>query len=260
MRGAIAHASAAGGRGADRVPPRMASVAVTPFAVRYRPAGGVLSGLTPGFRLRRHRPARVERTCSLSATRSWTTLRAVRSRTRRPLARRAGRCLRARFLEHGDLIVFPLLSIQTLKHIADRWALWLSVDWFAGWAREGPGRPRAVQRPAVSQWRSLVRDRAGPRGDPTGHGANRRGRRSAGVGQTRRLRTGFRAGGAAGRGTSALPAARSPSTWVTLGLFPTRRPLPSPVLPMPPPPTGPVVTPPRMVHWFGRNGSLSFNW
>ena len=197
--------------------------------------------------------------CCLSATRSWTTLRAVRSRTRRLLAVRAG-AFGLGFSSTGGFIVFPLLSVQTLKHIGDRWALSLSVDWFGGWLERAPvtSTPYDDRLSLNSNRWSEVELRF--RSDPSGHGANRRRRRWHARPDTRTACGRF-AGGGRARGAWAFTGCCVPGAGSRWAIFPTVGGRYRPKILTPPPnPTGPVVIPPRVVHWVGATGQIAFFW
>ena len=114
------------------LPKRMASASMRVTAVHYEPtdAQGVL--VVPGFRL------------GITDHLEWADLLGLRYAflDDRPADGRApmpfSLALRAGLLGIGyssldGMIVLPVVSLDALKHIADRWALSLGADWQAQW-------------------------------------------------------------------------------------------------------------------------------
>ena len=240
------------------LPRRMASVAVAPFVGRSQPAGGFYSGLTPGFRL------------GVTDRLEWTDLLSLRyafldDAPESPLAHapislavQAG----ARgfgFSSTDGFIVLPLLSVQALKHVGDRWALSLAAGWFAGWAE----RRTATSTPYDD--RLVLTSNRWSEVELVGRATRQ---------LTERIAVG--AGGTLGQmqdcvwtfcgwrtreGSGGLHLLVRPWRWLTVGVFPSVGGRYRPEILTPPPnPTGPVAIPPRVVHWVGATGQVAFFW
>ena len=114
------------------LPKRMASASINVTAIHYEPTDtqGVLT--TPGFRfgITDH----LEWVDVLGLRYAFLDDRPADGRAPMPLslALRAG-LLGIGYSSAEGMIVLPTVSLDALKHVGDRWALSLSLDWTAQW-------------------------------------------------------------------------------------------------------------------------------
>src|SRR3954470_21535756 len=114
------------------LPKRMASASINVTAIHYEPtdAQGILT--TPGLRL--GITDRLEWADLLSLRYAFLDDRPIDGRAPMPLslALRAG-LFGIGYSSLEGLFLVPIVSLDALKHVSDRWALSLSVDWTAQW-------------------------------------------------------------------------------------------------------------------------------
>ena len=164
------------------------------------------------------------------------------------------------FSSADGFIVLPLLSVQALKHVGDRWALSASADWFAQWVERVPEGATAPYDGRLfttrSRWSEVQIDLSALRQltERIAVGAG------AAAGQMQDCASTFCAWSSRD-GSLRVGLVARPWRWLTLSVFPSvgARYRPE-ILIAPPTPIGPVEIPPHVVHWVGASGTAAFFW
>ena len=242
------------------LPRRMASVALRGFAAHYEPTDVRRNNLLLGFRYAF--TDRLEWVDLLSVRYALLDDRPMEGRPARPisLAVRAG-ATGMGYSSLNGFIIFPVVSIEALKHIADRWAIQLTVHWSALWQQ---GSTTFLPSPYTATLGF------------TGNAASSLTFRG---GATRQLAERVALGASASLtqttgclsptcdwvsrgGVATLTVSVRPWHWLTLaaGPFVGYRYRPDGPLVSPGNPTAPVVIPLRRVEWVGVEGFVTFYW
>lgn len=120
------------------LPKRMASVSVAITAIHYEPTNAQGFPGTPGFRfgITDH----LEWVDLLGLSYAFLDDRPADGRAPMPLslALRAG-MVGVGYSSAEGMIVLPVVSLQALKHVADRWSLSLTAGWRAQWVAHSSG-------------------------------------------------------------------------------------------------------------------------
>lgn len=240
------------------LPRRLASIALGAGVARYEPGGNRSSWSEGSFRM------------GITDRLEWADLMSLRyallddrpADDRPP--RRLSLALQAGFRGIGyssglGMIVMPIVAVQTLKHIGDRWAVGLSATWRAIWMQNPPGD---------TFWYT----------QNLGYTAGRRSFWSLGGFATRQLSERFAlslGGWFTHAGACLSPTCNwltqstggslslvfRPWHWLTVDAGPYAGLRYRPDTPPPPiDPIDPVVIPPRAVQWVGVSGGVSFYW
>jgi len=241
------------------LPRRMASLSAGGFVAHYEPTDARRGDALLGFRYAF--TDRLEWVDLLSLRYALLDDRPVGGGPARPmsLAVRAG-VTGMGYSSSIGFIVLPVASVEGLKHIADRWALQLSLNWSAQWVQRhtfaSPSYTPVVGYSAGSA-SSLVLRGAVTRqlAERVAVGA------SASVIQTAGCFTPTCAWVSRGA-VAGLTVSVRPWHWVTLaaGPYVGVRYLPDGPLAPPANPTAPVVIPLRQVEWVGLEATLAFYW
>jgi hypothetical protein len=240
------------------LPRRMASVSLGGYVRHFEPTNTRVDGVPAGFRY--GITDRLEWVDLLSLRYAILDDRPADGRAPRPLslAVRAG----ARGIGYSSIegmIVLPVVSVEALRHVADRWALSLWADWDAQWVQT-PGTFFPAYSGSLG-YSSRTFSQLG-----FGAAATRQvsERIALGVGASV-----FQASDCAsptcdwvarGAGASLRFVAR-PWHWLTLRAGPAAGVAERPSTPLPTTgPDGPIVIPPRNVEWIGLWGWADFYW
>ncbi|HEY2900018.1 MAG TPA: hypothetical protein VGL59_05560 [Polyangia bacterium] len=241
------------------LPSRLAAAAIEGSAFRHQPAASTTGSVLPAFRV--GITDRLELTDLLSLRYAFLDDAPSSSRQRRSplsLALRAG--LTGFGVSSTDgFVMWPLLSLQALRHLGDRWSLSLSAGFrgrFANRDRASDGVPDQYLFPTSSRWSNLSTGLSALR-QMTDHIAIGAG---AGVEQYQGCLQPLCAWVSRDAWFTVRLVVR-PWPWLSLALVPETgfryRPL---ILPAALDPSGEAKVPPQTVSWLGGSGDVTFYW
>ena len=240
------------------LPRRLASVSVEAFAMHFEPNNAEYRAAQLGFRY--GITDRLEWVDLLSLRYAFLDDRPADGRAPMPLslALRAG--LRGIGYSSAEgAIVLPIVSLDVLRHVGDRWALSLSGGWEAIWKDHPPTFVPMYSAALVYQtndWSSVAATAAATRQLTE--------RVAAGLSATLQQATacvdptcGWKSRGAG----ASLHLIIRPWHWLPLRVAPGAGVRARPDAPLPTTgPDGPIVVPPRRVEWIGLFGWAEFYW
>jgi hypothetical protein len=243
------------------LPRRMASVGLRGFAAHYEPTDVRRNNLLLGFRYAF--TDRLEWVDLLSLRYALLDDRPMDGRPARPisLAVRAG-ATGIGYSSFNGLIVLPVASVDALRHIADRWALELSVHWLAMWQQRNTSVFPSPPYTSTLGYAGNTASSLTFRGRATRQLAERVALgASASVTQTAGCLSPTCAWVSRG-GVAALTVSVRPWHWLTLaaGPYVGYRYRSDGALVPPANPTAPVVIPLRRVEWVGLEAFVTFYW